>query len=433
MNGLIALSALLAFVFPSPALCADLPSMRAADIPADMSVPPAPEAAPPADRYTKDWTVLIYVSARNNLGIEAIADVNEMEAAGTTGRVNVVAELGRIPGKPVFNPFASVQEEPPPQNDWTGSRRFLILKDSDPLLVTSPVLSHDPDADLGDWRRLADFIKWGKSNFPARRYLLIVGGHGSGWRGVKPPPRNKGISYDEVSKNHISPAELAQAIKAGGGVDVYASDACLMQTFEVIYDLRGAAEYVVGSQETTPGTGYNYELLLTRLDANPGDARTAADIVVDAFVDYYHGQKQRSVTMSIARPDRADALAAKLDAFARLVEASPADLKLFNQKKFGLRNFEDEDARDLYQLMKMYYENSATPAVGEAAREVILALAEGVVVRNEAKGYKSKEAWGMSIHFPYFQMNYKERYEYLTLSRDTRWDEMIKASVNAPK
>ncbi|HOI43016.1 MAG TPA: hypothetical protein PK523_08730, partial [Elusimicrobiales bacterium] len=103
MNKNLSLAALLSFIFPSAALCADLASMRAADIPADIGVPAVTEPAPAADRYAKDWTVLIYVSARNNLGIEAIADVNEMEAAGTTGRVNVVAELGRIPGKPIFN------------------------------------------------------------------------------------------------------------------------------------------------------------------------------------------------------------------------------------------------------------------------------------------------------------------------------------------
>ena len=133
--------------------------------------------------------------------------------------------------------------------------------------------------------------------------------------------------------------------------------------------------------------------------------------------------------LKVVRPADAEELARKLDAFAKLVEASPADLALYNRKKFGLRNFEDEDARDLYQLMTMYYGDSASPVVRAAAREVITVLAEKLVARNEAKGYKSKDAWGLSIHFPYFYMNYREKYEHLSLSRDTRWDEMIKAAV----
>ncbi len=412
-------------VFTVPARCSSFEQLAAAGSSvAELPAPPAPARA-----AVKEWTVLIYVSARNNLGNDAIKDVNEMEAAGSTDKVNVVAELGRIKCAPPFNPFASVQEPPLPQADWTGSRRFLLKKDSDPLSINSPVLEYYADADMGDWKHLAEFITWGKAAYPAKRYMLIVGGHGSGWRGVKPPA--KGISYDEVSNNHISPAELAQAIKQAGGVNVYASDACLMQTVEVLYDLKDAADYVVGSQETTPGSGYNYEVFLNALAANPGDGLAASQAVMKGFSEFYYGTQQMSVTMSIVKPALSVELAARLDKFARLVAASPADLKLYNDKKFGLRSFEDEDARDLYQLMKLYYDNTADPAVKEAARGVISFLAEKFVVRNDALGYKSKDANGVSIFFPIFDMNYKAKYEALSFARATYWDEMLRAVMAA--
>jgi len=413
-----------------PAAAFDLPGLGAAGLPES----PVPAAAAPGRPAPKEWTVLVYVSARNNLGLEAIKDVNEMEAAGSTSRVSVVAEMGRIVTEPVFNPFASVQEPVPPQADWTGSRRFLMVKDADPLRINSPVLAHFPDADMGDWRHLAEFIAWGKANYPAKKYLLIVGGHGSGWRGVKPPPgAAKGISYDEPSGNHISPEELALAIKAGGGVNVYASDACLMQTAEVVYELRGSADYVVGSQETTPGSGYNYEVFLNALAANPADSFAAAQAIMKGFSEFYYGTQKMSVTMSIVRPAAAVELAAAMDKFAGAVLASPADMKLYHEKKWGLRSFDDEDARDLYQLMQLYYDNSGNPAVKTAALEVISVLAQRVVLRNDALGYKSKNANGLSVYFPLFHMNYKPRYEYLNFSKATRWDEMVKAVMEAKK
>lgn len=402
---------------------AGLETLSAGDLPA-VSSPLPGEPGRPAP---KEWTVLIYVSARNNLGNEALKDVNEMEAAGSTDKVNVVVELGRIVTEEPFNPFASSQELPLPQADWTGSRRFLIKKDSDARTVTSPVLSHAPDADMGDWRHLAEFIAWGKAAYPAKKYLLVVGGHGSGWRGVKPPAgAAKGISYDEPSGNHISPEELARAIKAGGGVNVYASDACLMQTAEVVYDLKDSAEYVVGSQETTPGSGWNYEVFLKALAAAPGDAFAAAQAVMKGFSEFYGAQKQ-SVTMSIVRPAAAAELAQKMDRFARLAAASPADLKVYMDGRFGLRSFEDEDARDLYQLMQLYYEKSPTPAVKEAARDVIFFLSQRLVLRNDALGYKSKDANGLSVYCPFYSPDYKEKYGYLSFSRDTGWDEFLKA------
>ncbi len=408
---------------------AQLEALTAAGLPAVA----VPAAAEPGRAAQAEWTVLIYVSARNNLGLEAIKDVNEMEAAGSTAKVNVVAELGRIKCDPPFNPFSSTQEPVPPQADWTGSRRFLLVKDTDPLKINSPVLAQYPDADMGDWRHLAEFIAWGKAAYPAKKYMLIVGGHGSGWRGVKPPPgAPKGIAYDDVSGSHISPAELAEAIKAGGGVNVYASDACLMQTIEVIYDLKDSAEYIVGSQEATPGSGYNYEVFLNALAAAPGDAFAAAQHVMAGFSGYYGGLKQ-SVTMSIVRPAYAAEMAGKMDRFARLVAASPADMKLYHDRKFGLRSYDDEDARDLYQLMKLYYDSSPTPAVKEAARDVIVFLSEKLVARNDAVGYKSKDSNGLSVYFPIFYMNYKPKYEYLSFSRATYWDEMVKAVVESKK
>lgn len=430
MTALFPLAILSAALMAAPARAFELERLGAADLPA-LETPAPPAAGRPAP---KEWTVLIYVSARNNLGLEAIKDVNEMEAAGSTARVNVVAEMGRIVTAPPFNPFSSVQEPTPPQADWTGSRRFLLVRDSDPLRINSPVLAHFPDADMGDWRHLAEFIAWGKANYPAKKYMLIVGGHGSGWRGVKPPPgAAKGISYDEPSGSHISPEELARAIKAGGGVSVYASDACLMQTVEVVYDLKDSAEYVVGSQETTPGSGYNYEVFLNALAANPGEPFAAAQAIMKGFSEFYFGTQKLSVTMSIVRPAAAPELARLLDRFARLVAASPADMKLYHEKKWGLRNFDDEDARDLYQLMRLYYDNTATPGVKEAAREVISFLSEKFIMRNDALGYKSKDANGISVHFPLFYLNYKPKYEYLNFSKATQWDEMLKAVMDSRK
>ena len=48
-------------------------------------------------------------------------------------------------------------------------------------------------------------------------------------------------------------------------------------------------------------------------------------------------------------------------------------------------------------------------------------------------GYKSRDANGISAYFPVFYLNYKPKYEYLTFSRDTYWDELVKAVVDSKK
>lgn len=381
--------------------------------------------------FKKDLTVMVYISARNNLALEALNDINEMETVGSDDRVNFVAELGRIKGENVFNPF----ENPPPlppQNDWTGSRRIFIKKDLDKEKVNSEVLSYEENADMGNWTRLMDFIKWSKKNFPAKKYILIVGGHGSGWRGVK-EPSNKGIAYDDLSKNHISPEEFAKALKESGGADIVVFDACLMQTVEFLYELKGVAKYVVASQESTPGEGYDYSVTFSKIASSSNNDNDLINSIIKSYVYTHFEQKQRSITVSAVNIQTIEELSDKINRLAIEVLGKDSDIKLYNDKRFSLRSFEDEDARDLYQLALMYYENSKNDKTRTAAKNLMVFLAEKFVILNAAKGYKSKDAYGVSIHFPFYYLNYNKKYEFLSFAKDTYWDEMIKASIFSNK
>jgi len=65
----------------------------------------------------KEWTVMVFVNAKNNLESYGLKDVNEMEMVGSTDKVNIIAELGRISG------YSSED------GDWTGCRRLYVTKD----------------------------------------------------------------------------------------------------------------------------------------------------------------------------------------------------------------------------------------------------------------------------------------------------------------
>ncbi len=44
-----------------------------------------------------EWTVMVYLDSDNNLESAGIADINEMEIAGSTTDVNIVVQVDRIP------------------------------------------------------------------------------------------------------------------------------------------------------------------------------------------------------------------------------------------------------------------------------------------------------------------------------------------------
>ena len=79
----------------------------------------------------------------------------------------------------------------------------------------------------------------------------------------------RGISFDDVTGNNIAPYQLGLAFNQMGKIDVYGSDACLMQMAEIGYELKDKVPVIVGSEESEPGDGYNYTYLLDGLNRNP--------------------------------------------------------------------------------------------------------------------------------------------------------------------
>ncbi|MCG2725936.1 MAG: clostripain-related cysteine peptidase, partial [Elusimicrobia bacterium] len=143
-------------------------------------------------KLSKEWTIMVYVNAKNDLEKFGMKDINEMEMIGSSDKINVVVELGRMDG------FDSSE------GDWTGSKRYLIRKDGNTGAITSPVLADLGKVDMGDWKHLVDFGKWAKAKYPAKKYMLIVWNHGSGWKKSSKSLVDKGLSYDFETNNHFT-------------------------------------------------------------------------------------------------------------------------------------------------------------------------------------------------------------------------------------
>ncbi len=306
-----------------------LPGLTAADA-ARVPAPPAPER--PRRPAPADWTVMVYLNAKNNLEEFGLKDLNELEAAGSTDRVSIVAELGRMKGY-----YAG-------DGDWTGVRRYYVTRDLDRGAVTSPVLADLGPADMGDYRELAAFIRWAKASYPARKYLLVVWNHGSGWTKSAAGPR--GISYDDESGSHITVRQLAQALRAAGGADVYASDACLMQMPEVAWELRDLASYIVGSEETEPADGYPYDAVLAALTAAPGMApRALAGELVSDYGAYYAAQGT-GATLSALDASALPRLRELTAAFAEAAMAA-GDRGVMKRGLYYAQHYAYDDNKDL--------------------------------------------------------------------------------------
>ncbi|PIU17679.1 MAG: hypothetical protein COT18_12760 [Elusimicrobia bacterium CG08_land_8_20_14_0_20_59_10] len=361
-------------------------------------------------KAAKEWTVMVFVNAKNNLESYGLKDVNEMEMVGSNDSVNVVAELGRING------YSSAE------GDWKGSRRYLVQKDANASAVTSPVVMEILKSDMGSWQYLVEFINWTKANYPARKYALVIWNHGSGWSKDSSFESSRGISYDDETHHHITTPELRMALAAAGGVNILSMDACLMQMIEVAYEVKGVANYVVASEETEPGDGYTYDTMLGPLVKKPVMSEAdLARVMVDAYTDHYQSINQ-GATHSAIKVDALGSLAVRVNAFVDALIAAN-DLEVAKAAKTGAQSFYYSSNKDMYHFAKLVKDTTADAGVSARAGELMSFLENGVISHNRKFGSRYANAFGLAAYLPY---SYSSAYDGLLWAADSKWDDLIK-------
>jgi hypothetical protein len=231
------------------------------------------------------WTILVYMAADNNLEPAALDDLVEMATAGSgnSASMRIVVEVDRSPDY-VVAPAVNLP-------DFSGAKRILVGPNRLDVVQDLGAI------DSGSGDSLASFITWGMTNYPADRTALVLWDHGGGW---------DGFGVDESTNHMISLPALRTAIQqglAGAGASRLALvgfDACLMATFEVATMLRPYAEYLLASEETIPGHGWDYAAFSAAAN-NPSIAPVPlARKLVDGYVAQSTAERdQQTVTLSL--------------------------------------------------------------------------------------------------------------------------------------
>jgi hypothetical protein len=229
-----------------------------------------------------DWTVMVFMNAKNNLECFALLNFAQIAAVGSTDKVNVLVDFGR-PRSHMACP------NPPPK--WSGILRFRVkagMKPTEPNAIRGFKRTAGPQADMGNRQTLSKFIHWSMQHYPAQHYMLVVWNHGQGWRlqlrnsrsagakvvaglgtGWRPPIRGgvRSVSFDDDSGHHLFNSDISTALRENISmpIDIIGFDACLMAMLETGYQMKDLAHHLIGSEELEPGTGWNYTTLLESL------------------------------------------------------------------------------------------------------------------------------------------------------------------------
>jgi len=412
------------------------------------------------------WTWLVYMAGDNNLEGAGKDDLREMQQVGSTAQVNVIVQFDTEENK---------------------TTRYRVEKNK--LKVEQEM----PGVDCGDPKVLTDFIKWGSQKYPAKHYLVDVWNHGGGWenlpgnfnydsiRAAKPRRGSsllrvkrslfrttvhkiqqksvttlpyefsgtesqeevaaRAIAIDCGSHDYLDNQELRDAVlKAlpnGKKVDLLGCDACLMNMLEICYEMKDAANFMVGSEETEPGAGWPYASILQALTTNPSmSPADLAKTIVTRYGEWYHknGDPARDIAATQSALDIsrlqpvADAVNELADAFVKDLNNVAGGVSLARDKS---QKFEYPEYVDLGDFAGQVITRLPQDAsVKEAATKIRNALhpetGNGFVIRNATWGINVRRACGVSIYFPHRE-DYAADYAELAFSKEGRWKGFLEA------
>ncbi len=219
------------------------------------------EDKPVTEEPVKDWTLLMYWDADNNLEFCTEFAIKTWKAALTSDDdVNLVA-------------YVDILSE---DGTWVYD-----IHDGECFTVQTweELNSSDPAT-------LKRFIDYGLKNYPAEKTLLVIQDHGYSWRGV---------CLDDTDGGGIMLIDdMAQAIRDardandGVGVDLLALDACSVASVEIAYELRDTVGWFAASQLVVPYDGLPYQMIVEALVAEPEmSPEELAHDMVDMYMEYY--------------------------------------------------------------------------------------------------------------------------------------------------
>lgn len=364
----------------------------------------------------KEWTFLLFLNGHNNLSSFGTMNLKDMEKSGSTDKVNFVVEWGK--------------------SDDRKTHRLLVEKSIDPSKVTSPMLMSRENVDMGDYHNLVDFVKWGIQNFPAKHYFVAVWNHGSGWHFQEMMRSGGGfhindISFDDNTGNHITTEQLGVAMAEikgylGRKIDIYGSDACLMQMIEVATEMKDSVEYFVGSQEVEPGEGWPYAPMMQGWTSNPMiSAKDLSILLSKEYLKAYSGgvYGRRDVTFSALDMSQLDSLNNSTAALAsHLKSLDAASLKKIKTAANASQDFYYSDYKDLGDFLKRVEAlqiNSDKQLISQVKSD----LSKAIITTDNSASFSA--ATGLSIWMPSYNSTYMERYKGLQFDKTANWSSLI--------
>lgn len=272
---------------------------------------------------------------------------------------------------------------------------------------------------MGEASTLTDFLNLCYENYKTDHYSLIMWDHGGG------PILGFGVDElydgDGLLLNELDTALANSPFKSENKLDYIGFDACLMGSVETASVMSKYAKYMVASQETEPGSGWDYSFLKTYNESS--DTVTVAKSIIDKYEESininvspaYHPEITLSC-MDLSKVNTVTETMNKL--FTSLNQDIGSEMYATharireNTKCYGLSTgLSRGDSYDLIDLGNLTDNLSASKE--DEAKKLKEAIEDTVIYqKNNVEG-----CTGLSVYYPYDNKMFYEKYGQYLLSQ----------------
>ncbi len=268
-----------------------------------------------------------------------------------------------------------------------------------------PVKEYE-SANMGSSSTLEEFISFCVDNYKTDAYGLILWDHGAG--------PLVGYGVDELHEDILEMSELQSALKSAGfgsgkKLEFLGFDACLMGSVETAWGVKDYANYLIASQETEPGTGWDYSFL-QQLD-NCDTGKDIGTAIIDAYFSGYaqivaqNPQDEADLTLSCLDLSKVDKVETGLNNLFAKVDANILSgyFPKASQKRNKVKSFGKYATSFEYDLIDIFHMVSLlSPDYSAEATQLNADLEEFVCYSKS----NVENASGVSIYHPYDNTQY---------------------------
>ena len=371
------------------------------------------------------------------------------EKAGSPGTYEFIIQMDpakKVKLTPTVAPGATVRLEPGPNGTWAVAQEL-------------------GEINMGSPHALWDFLKWSVSKHPAKRYALIIAGHGTGIFSFFGPghvsaeePGNvifdpdRFVALDVTDEDCLTVFEMQAVLAAfrdrltgGRPLDMLVFEACFPGGIEMLVQFRDLVNLVVSSPVEMRMWGLPYSTVAELLFKNPVTADTLlAKEIAESYVRNAVRIGGSEEAMAVYRTALSDRLAAAIDGLAKaLIQGFKETGKAPWFTPRYVRSFGPNRAySDLKEILNAIINGKCdfrgarnVDETRASAKKVLECLEESHVYSSFSRYLAQEGMGGLSIAWPE-HADYKDVqrfYKKLDFAKATHWDELLDAWFTAPE